>query len=94
MQGGWHKGDQCVCLCSQVGSLLMDLVALEVQRSEAREAQEGPGTSHAALTAKAAATATAAAAGGRAANRQQQGQQLDQRWAWLWLAVQWLCSCS
>jgi hypothetical protein len=56
----------------------MDLVALEVQRSEAREVQEGPGTSPAALTAKAAATA--AAGGGRAAGRQQQGQQLDQRW--------------
>jgi hypothetical protein len=59
----------------------MDLVALEVQRSEAREVQEGPGTSPAALTAKAAATAAAAAAGGRAAGRQQQGQQLDQRCA-------------
>ena len=56
----------------------MDLVSLELQRSVARETQEGPSSSAAALVTKAAATAAAA---GKGAARQQQQQPLDQRCA-------------
>lgn len=54
------------CRCSavflQVGTVLMDLMSLELlQRSTAREAQEGPGSSAAAIAARAAAAKTGAA---------------------------------
>lgn len=43
----------------QVGTLLMDLIALELlQRTPAREAQEGPDSTAAAISARAAAAAS------------------------------------
>lgn len=58
--------------------MLMDLAALELQRSAAREAQEGPGSSAAVIAAKASA-AVLAGHKGTAHKQQPQHQQLDQR---------------
>jgi hypothetical protein len=57
-----HYSTSCLLRCVQVGTLLMDLASLELlQRAPAREAQEGPGSSAAAIAARAAAAAARSA---------------------------------